>query len=167
MARTAGEKLGSLIIPLFILAMLTGVLTGAGIGAILGLFIAIPMAANPEAWPSESPGGWAMIPIFYGIPVGGIAALVPAVGAFIGLYVHAGKRPFPSTKAQALAAGLGAGVTSALLAGSALFLRDTSLPAALAGGAAFSIVSFLGTYLVAGRYLRYRATRDAAHDPAE
>lgn len=170
MARTAGEQLGSLVIPLFLLAMLTGAMAGAGVGAIFGLFLAIPMAVDPEVWGGESPGGWAMIPIFYGVPVGGIAALVPAVGAFVGLYVHAGKVPFPSTRAQSLAAGVGAGAMSTLFAVFALFLRDANLAAVLAVGVVFSLVCFLGTYLVAGRFLRHRAAkaaRENAPDPVE
>ncbi|MFJ6416209.1 hypothetical protein [Paeniglutamicibacter sp. NPDC091659] len=170
MARTAGEKLGSLAIPLFVLAILTGVLAGAGVGAVFGLFLAIPIAADPEVPGVGSPGSWAMIPILYGIPVGGFAALVPAVGALAGLYVHAGKVPFPSARDQSLAAGVGAGATSALAAGAALFLMDANVPAVLAVGIAFSLVSFLGTYLVAGRFLRYKAARETmegARDPAE
>ena len=94
MARTAGVKLGSLVIPLFVLAILTGVLAGAGAGAVFGLFLAIPIAANLEVPGVGNPGSWAMIPILSGIPVGGFAGLVPAVGALAGLYVHAGKVPF-------------------------------------------------------------------------
>ncbi|MFF5790813.1 hypothetical protein ACFY5D_02075 [Paeniglutamicibacter sp. NPDC012692] len=166
MPRTAGEKLGSLIIPLFLLAILTGVLAGAGLGAVLGLFLAIPMAANPEVSGVGSPGIWAVIPILYGIPVGGVAALVPAVGALIGLYVHTGKVPFPSTRHQALAAGMGASTTSLLLAVFTLIMRDANPPAALAVGVVFSIVSFLVTRLVAGKFLRHRAAREAGLGPA-
>lgn len=39
MARTAGEKLGSLILPLFLLEILAGVLAGAGVGAVLGFVL--------------------------------------------------------------------------------------------------------------------------------
>jgi hypothetical protein len=162
MPKTAGQKLGSLLLPLYVLAALAGMVAGACAGAVLSGASAIQRALEPGLAAGWGAGGIGIIPVLVGLPVGAVMSLGPATGAVAGLFVQAWNAPFPSLKSQARAAAWGAGSASTLLAAAALFL-DGALPVAiLAVGAAYAIVSFLLASAITGRLLRYREPREAA-----
>ncbi|GAA1496396.1 hypothetical protein GCM10009628_13980 [Paeniglutamicibacter kerguelensis] len=50
----------------------------------------------------------------------------------------------------------------ALVAVTALFLRDANLPAVVAVGVVFSLASSFGTYMVAAKFLRHKAAKEAS-----
>lgn len=162
MPKTAGQKLGSLLLPLYVLAVLAGTVAGAGAGAVLSGASAIQRALEPELAAGWGAGGIGIFPVLLGLPVGAMMSLAPATGAVAGLFVQAWNAPFPSLKSQARAAAWGAGSASALLASAALFLNDAHPIAILAAGAAYAIASFLLASAITGRLLRYRESREAA-----
>lgn len=162
MPKTAGQKLGSLLLPLFVLAVLAGMATGAAAGVVLSGVSAIQRAIEPGLAAGSGPGGIGIIPVLAGLPVGAMMSLVPATGAVVGLFVQAWNVPFPSLKSQARAAAWGACSASTLLAGAVLFLNGAPLIAALAVGATYAIVSFLLASVITTRLLRYRESREAA-----
>ena len=161
MRQTAGQKLGSLLLPLYLLAVLAGMAAGAGVGAVLSAVSAIQRAIQPELAAGWGPGGIGIIPVLIGLPVGAGMALAPATGAVAGLFVQAWNTPFPSLKGQARAAAWGAGSAAALLAGATLFLTGADPVATLAAGAAYAFVSVLLASAITYRLLRYRETRES------
>lgn len=162
MRQTAGQKLGSLLLPLYLLAVLAGMAAGAGAGAVLSAFSAIQRAIQPELFAGWGPGGIGIMPVLIGLPVGAGMALAPATGAAAGLFVQAWNKPYPSLKNQARAAAWGAGSAAALLAAATLFLTGADPVATLATGAAYASVSFLLASAITHRLLRYRESREAA-----
>lgn len=162
MPKTAGQKLGSLLLPLYLLAVLAGMATGAAVGAVLSAISALQRAIDPDLAATLGPGGLGLIPILVGVPVGAGMALAPATGAVAGLFVQAWRSPFPSIRSQARAAAWGAGLASVLLTCGALFMDGASVPAIIAAGAAYALVSFYLASAVTSRLLRYRESRDAA-----
>lgn len=162
MRQTAGQKLGSLLLPLYLLAVLAGMAAGAGAGAVLSALSAIQRVIQPEHFAGWGPGGIGIMPVLIGLPVGAGMALAPATGAVAGLFVQAWNTPFPSLKSQARAAAWGAGSASAVLAGATLFLTGADPVATLAAGAAYAFVSFLLASVITYRLLRYREPRESA-----
>ncbi|WCI08932.1 hypothetical protein PJ267_02680 [Arthrobacter sp. OVS8] len=55
MRQTAGQKLGSLLLPLYLLAVLAGMAAGAGAGAVLSAFSALQRVTQPELFAGGDP----------------------------------------------------------------------------------------------------------------
>jgi hypothetical protein len=77
---TAGRRRRSLLLPVFLLAIPTGVLVGAVAGCALMRFSILQAACNPESFAGRGPWGYGIVPVVYGMPVGGVVALVPGLG---------------------------------------------------------------------------------------
>lgn len=154
MTSTAGQRLGSLLVPLYLLAVLAGVVSGAVVGLVASLIALVQFVTEPETWASWGPASSVFFPILFGIPIGGAIALAPATGAIVGLFAQAWNRPFPSIKDQSLVAGVGAGVGSAALASFTLFHENTNPLLMVPVGAVFALVSFLIAWRITARYLR-------------
>ena len=162
MPKTAGQKFGSLLLPLYVLAVLAGMATGVAAGAVLSGVSAIQRAIEPELTAGWGPGGLVIIPVLVGLPIGAVMSLAPATGAVVGLFVQAWNVPFPSLRSQARAAARGAGSAAALLAGVVLFLNGASLIVILAIGVSYALASFLLASVITTRLLRYRESGEAA-----
>lgn len=52
MTSTAGQKLGSLLVPLYLLAVLAGVVSGAVVGLVASLIALVQFVTEPEIWAS-------------------------------------------------------------------------------------------------------------------
>ena len=160
MPKTAGQKLGSILVPLYLLAILAGMVAGGIVVAVVSLVSAVQMAVEIERGLEWVPGGTGIV--LAGILVGAGVAVVPATGSAVGLFVQAWISPFPPTTAQAWAAGWGACSASALLGG-AVPLTGGGEPAAfLAIGAIFAVLSFLIAFAITARLLRHMAARELA-----
>ena len=156
MTSTAGQKLGALLLPLYVLAVLAGIVSGAAAGLVVSLASLFQFTADPGLWAGWGPAGSLFFPVVFGIPAGGVIALVPATGAATGLFIQAWNVPFPSIKDQSLVAGIGAGAAGAMLA-TAMLLRGSTNPwPAIAVGVVFAAASFLIAWQLTARYLRHR-----------
>ncbi|KRE78408.1 hypothetical protein [Arthrobacter sp. Soil763] len=161
MPQTAGQKLGSLLLPLYLLAVLAGMATGAAVGAVLSAISALQRVLDPVLASTWGPGGPGIIPILVGVPVGAGMALAPATGAVAGLFVQAWKLPFPSVRSQARAAAWGAGLASVLLTCGALLMDGANVPAIVAAGAAYALGSWYLASAITSRLLRHRESRES------
>ena len=159
MPKTAGQKLGSLLVPLFLLAILAGAVTGAGAGAVLSVISAVQSAVQPEL--GMGPGGFGIFPVLVGLPAGAMMSLAPAAGSAVALFVQAWNAPFPSVKEQTRAAAWGACSATVLLTTGALLWRGADPVAILAAGTAYALVSFLLAFFLTARLLRHLEAADA------
>lgn len=157
MNATAGQKLGSITIPLYLLAILAGMVSGAITGFALGMINVVQYLAVPGFDSQWGPLPSAFFPMLVAIPVGGVLALVPGTGAIAALFIQAWNVPHPAIKAQAFHAGLGAGAAFALLATCALLFQSGNTPLLITMGGVFALAAFLLTRWIVARYLRYRA----------
>ena len=156
MTSTAGQKLGALLVPLYLLAVLAGVVSGAAAGLVVSLISLFQFSVDPGLWAGWGPAGSLFFPALFGIPVGGVIALVPATGAATGLFIQGWNVPFPSIRDQSLVAGVGAGAAGAILAAATLFNGGTNPWLALPVGVVFAAASFLIAWQATARYLRHR-----------
>ncbi len=156
MTATAGQKLGSLLVPLYVLAVLAGIVSGAAAGLAVSLIALFQFTVDPGLWAGWGPAGSLFFPVVLGIPVGGVIALAPATGAATGLFIQAWNVPFPSIRDQSLVAGIGAGAAGTVLASATLFHGDTNPWLAIPVGVVFAAASFLIAGQVTARYLRHR-----------
>ncbi len=156
MTSTAGQKLGALLVPLYLLAVLAGIVSGATAGLVISLVDLFQVGANPGHWAGWGPAGSQFFPALLGIPVGGAIALVPATGAATALFIQAWNVPFPSIKDQSLMSGIGAGAAGAILASAMLFLGGDNSWQAIPLGVVFAAASFLIARQATARYLRHR-----------
>lgn len=161
MRHTSGQKLRTLFIPLFLFGLLAGVVFGAIAGGVISVHSIIEAANDPELWAGWGPWGYGLIPVIYGIAVGGVVATVPATGALLGLFLHSGNVPFPSVNQQALAACLGSTIASAIPAAILVLSTDEGYTT-ITIGAGFILVSSCITFLIARKYQHYLATRNEA-----
>ncbi len=156
MAFTAGQKLGSLLVPLYLLALLAGAVAGAAVGLVASLIALVQFLVEPEVWASWGPGWSVFFPVVFGIPIGGVLALAPATGSIVGLFAQAWNVPHPSIKDQSLVAGSGAGVASAALVSITLFHEGTSPQVMVPVGIVFALVSSVMAWRITARYLHHR-----------
>ncbi|GAA1496241.1 hypothetical protein [Paeniglutamicibacter kerguelensis] len=128
----------------------------------MSLYSIIEAANDPELWAGWGRRGYGTIPVIYGMPVAGVVALVPAAGAFLGLFIHSGHVPLPSVNQQALAACWGATAAAAVPAVVLMLATGEEYKTAIVIGAGFVLVSSCIAFLVARQYLRYLSTHDEA-----
>lgn len=159
MTSTAGQKLGSFLVPLYLLAVLAGGISGAAVGLVMSLIELVQFVAAPDIWANWGPASSKFFPVLLGIPIGGVIALAPATGAIVGLFAQAWNRPYPSIKDQSLVAGIGAGVASAALVSLTLFHENTIPLMMVPVGAVFALISFLIAWRITARYLRHREAK--------
>lgn len=155
MTDTAGQRLGSITIPLYLLAILAGMVSGAIAGFAVSMIGVLQHFSAPGFDSQGGPLPSAFSPMLFAIPVGGVLAVIPATGAVTALFIQAWNGPHPAIRAQAFQAGLGAGA-AALVASCALLFLSGSTPLLLALGGVFALVSSLLTRWIVARYLRYR-----------
>jgi hypothetical protein len=162
MRHTSGQKLGTLFIPLFLFGILAGVVLGAIAGSAMSVHSIIQAANDPELWAGWGPWGYGLIPVIYGMAVGGVVAVIPAIGAFLSLFIHSGCVPLPSVNQQAVAACWGATIASVIPAAILVLSIGEGYTTTIAIGAGFILVSSCITFLIARKYLHYLVTRDEA-----
>ena len=78
---TAGRRRRSLLPPAFVLTIPTGVLVGAVADCALMLISILQAACNAKSFAGRGRWGYGIGPVVYGMPVGGVVALVPGLGA--------------------------------------------------------------------------------------
>lgn len=161
MRHTSGQKLRTLFIPLFLFGLLAGIVLGAIVGGVIIVHSIIEAASDPELWAGWGPWGYGLIPMIYGIAVGGVVAIVPATGALLGLFLHSGNVPFPSVNQQSLAACLGATIASAIPAAILVLSTDEGYTT-ITIGAGFILASSCVTFLIVRKYLHNLATHNEA-----
>lgn len=159
MPKTAGQKLGSLLLPLYVLAILSGMAAGAGAGAVVSGISVVQRAIEPELAAGWGAGGVGIIPVLVGLPIGALMALGPATGSVVALFVQAWKAPFPTIRDQARAAARGACAAASILAGGVYLLNGGDPVGILGAGAAYALVSFLLASAITARLLRHLGTR--------
>lgn len=153
MRHTSGQKLSTLFAPLLLRGVLAGMVVGLVLGSAMTAQSMFQAANDPELWAGWGPWGFGLIPLLYGVCVGGIMALVPVIGAFLALYIHSGFVPLPSVHQQARAACYGATAASMIPAIMLMVTNGQEAPAVVYIAVGFVLVSSLITYFLTRRFL--------------
>jgi hypothetical protein len=162
MRDSAGQKITTLLVPVFLLAALAGTLVGGATG---GLMIALPYLGENDQAGLEAWGGLAsytMTGALFGAAAGCIYGLLVAAGAVVGLAIQAAKRHMIAANHQALAPALGAAAASLVLAGATVALNEDATGTSFGVAAAFVLATFLFAFFIGRLYLGRLETRDQA-----
>lgn len=142
-----------MFLPLLLRGVLAGMVVGLVLGSAMMIQTVVLAAQDPGLWAGWGPWGFGLIPLVYGVFIGGIMAVVPLIGAFLALYIHSGFVPFPSVNQQARAACYGGTAASMIPATLLVVTNGGEGPTMTYIAVGFVLVSCLITFTLTRRYL--------------
>lgn len=165
MGHSSDQRITTLLVPVFLLAVLAGTLVGGAVGGSMTL---LPYLAERELWGLEPWGVLVSVTatwVFIGAMAGFIYGLVAGAGAITGLAIQSANFQLATSREQALASALGAAAGSAVLVAAAVALDTEAAAGSFGVAAAFVLATFVVALLVGRLYLRRREDRNQPTPP--